>query len=258
MKTNLQGKTALVCGATKGIGRAIAHNLAEEGVKIIALARNEDDLKKLIRDLPGSGHSLLSLDLNQHNEIKLQISKLAQTGTIDILINNSAGPKPGPVHEAQIEELTNAFGQHILSAQTLAQCLLPAMKRQKFGRIINIVSTSVKCPIPGLGVSNTIRGAMASWSKTLAYELAKDGITVNCILPGYTKTERLQSLIEHKAKANNRSVNEEEDVWKQEVPAGRFADPKEIANLATFLASDLASYLTGTAIAMDGGKTPNL
>lgn len=258
MNIDLKGKTALICGATKGIGRAIAQSFAESGAQIVALARNENELKELVKNLPNTGHSYLCVDLSQHQELSNKVTTLLQTKSIDILINNSAGPKPGPVTEANEEDFMAAFNQHILAAQVITKVLLPSMKKKKFGRIINIVSTSVRCPIPGLGVSNTIRGAMASWSKTLATEVASSGITVNCILPGYTMTERLKQLIEYKAKLNNHSYQNEENNWRSEVPAGRFAEPKEIASFAHYLCSDLAGYITGTAIPVDGGKTPSL
>lgn len=259
MKINLEGKTALICGATKGIGQAIAKNLADQGVTIIALARNANDLKEMVKKLPNPDrHTYVSIDLSNSSDLQAKIGSLCKDYAIDILINNSAGPAPGTLNEAKISEFTQAFSQQVLAAQIMAQLLIPSMKQKKFGRIINIVSTSVRCPIQGLGVSNTIRGAMASWSKTLATEVAKDGITVNCVLPGYTNTERLKALIENKAKLNKRTFSEEENNWKNEVPAGRFAEPVEIAQLATFLCSDIAGYITGVAIPIDGGKTPSI
>lgn len=258
MNLELNGKTALVCGASKGIGEAIAKALAAEGTKLILLARDEQKLKSLMNSLPGSGHECWALDLNNHQELKQKLETFLKNSTIDILINNTGGPKGGEIQVAKPQEFTDAFHQHILSSSLISQLVIPGMKQKKFGRILNIISISVKTPINGLGVSNTIRAAMASFAKTLSYEVAPFGITVNNLLPGYTKTERLMSLIQSKADTKKISYAEEEKIWLSEVPAGRFGEPSELASLAAFLSSPLAGYINGTSIAIDGGKTQTL
>lgn len=258
MNLELSEKIALVCGASKGIGESIAKVLASEGVKLILLARDEQKLKALASTLPGKNHECWALDINNHTELKQKLEQFSKLSTIDIVINNTGGPKGGDIHQASEKEFTDAFHQHLLSASLIAQALIPNMKKQKFGRFINIISVSVKTPIYGLGVSNTIRAAMASFAKTLSYEVAPFGITVNNLLPGYTKTDRLVSLIQSKADAKKITFAEEEKNWLNEVPAGRFGEPGELANFAAFLASPLASYITGTSVAIDGGKTQTL
>lgn len=258
MNLDLNNKHALVCGASLGIGEAISYSLANEGVKLTLLARSKDKLQIVKSNLKGNDHQILCLDINDHKKLKEEIIKIQSVHPIDILINNTSGPKAGAILDASTEELISSFNQHIISAKTLNDLVIPHMKNIGFGRIINIISTSVKCPIPNLGVSNTIRAAMASYSKTLSNEVAPFGITINNILPGYTKTERLKSLIKYKAEMKKISYEEEEQNWINEVPAKRFATPNELADFCTFLSSPLASYITGTSIAIDGGKTPTL
>ena len=254
-KIDLQGKTALVCGASQGIGEATAMELAAAGAKVILLARNQEKLKQVQQKLKGSDHEIVALDLNDQASLKTKIEKLLP---IHILINNSGGPKGGPLLEAQDKDFLTAFENHVLAAQTLVQICMPGMKKANYGRVINIISTSVKAPIPNLGVSNTIRAAMANWSKTLSLELGPHNITVNNVLPGYTLTPRLGSL--RKAAADKLQVPEVqiENSWKAAIPMGRFAKPEEVAQAILFLASDLASYVNGINLPVDGGRTPNL
>lgn len=252
MEINLKGKRALVCGGSQGIGKAIATGLAQAGAEIVLLARNEEKLKETIKTLPGANHSYIVADLSQPELLKEKLKTLPLS--IHILVNNTGGPTPGNILDAEASSFTSAFNNHVVSNQILSQLLIPGMKKENFGRIINIVSTSVREPIKGLGVSNTIRAAVAGWAKTISSEVAPFGITVNNILPGYTKTERLSSLIASKAKAAGKSNLEIEKELLAEVPAGRFAEPEELAALAVFLASPQAGYITGVSIQVDGGK----
>lgn len=259
IKLELANKTALVCGASQGIGAATAHELAELGCQVIALARSEDKLNKVVASLPGSGHLALVADLSDREALAQKVeATLSSTGTIHILINNTAGPKPGPISEADEENFLNGFQNHILVGALLTRLLLPGMKEANYGRIINIISTSVKQPIPNLGVSNTIRGAMASWCKTLSLEVAPFGITANNVLPGYTSTPRLASLIENAAKRQDKTIEQVTEEWRGKVPARRFADPAEVAGAAAFLASPAGSYINGINLPVDGGRTGSL
>ncbi|WP_373997744.1 SDR family oxidoreductase [Bdellovibrio bacteriovorus] len=254
---SLNGKTAVVCGASGGIGKATALLFAERGAKIIALARTEEKLKSLMNEISGSGHKYFTVDLGDTENLKKLLPQL-QKESVQILINNSGGPKGGPLHAANIEEFEAPFKSHLHAAHLLVQTLLPSMKQSHYGRILNVISTSVKNPLPNLGVSNTVRGAMASWSKTLAGELAPFGITVNNVLPGYILTDRLTSLMDASAKSSQTTLDQVEENWKRSVPMGRIGEPKEMAEAIAFLASPAASYITGINLPVDGGRTPSL
>jgi 3-oxoacyl-[acyl-carrier protein] reductase len=256
MRTDLKNKRALVCGGSQGIGRAAAAELAELGAEITLLARNAEALEKARKQLPGINHQVLVADLTELNEVKAKVQLALQNGPFHILLCNSGGPKAGPLLEAEIGEFETAFRQHILANQLLVKMLWPGMKTAGYGRIINVLSTSVKQPLPNLGVSNTMRGAVASWAKTLAMELGPHGITVNNILPGYTTTERLHS----KTTAGRVGVDADaiEADWKQSVPLKRFAEPKEIGEAIAFLASPAASYVNGINLPVDGGRLSTL
>lgn len=258
----LEGKRALVCGSSQGIGRAIALHFAEQGAEIILLARNESALKHVCGELGtahGQKHSYLVADFGQPDRLRRILEeRLPELLPIHILVNNTGGPPGGHLYEAKVEEFTEAFNRHLVCSHILVQALLPGMKSLHHGRIINIVSTSVKQPIPGLGVSNTVRGAMANWAKTLAGELAPFGITVNNILPGATETARLRAIMEAKARRSNKSIDDVVEQTKRSIPLGRFGKPEEIAYAAGFLASDLASYITGINLPVDGGRTMSL
>lgn len=262
MEIDLKGKRALVCGSTQGIGKAIAIQMAEAGAEIVLLARNEDKLKLLKNDLRAEydqKHDYLTADFGRPEEVNKVITAYLKSNRLfHILVNNTGGPPPGPAIDAAPDGFLLAFNQHLVNNQLLAQALIRGMKREGYGRIINIISTSVKTPIPGLGVSNTIRGAVASWAKTLSNELGPSGITVNNILPGLTKTVRLESLIEKRAKEAGKSVEEMGKTMMRNIPLRRFAEASELANLAVFLASPLASYITGASIRVDGGSTPSI
>lgn len=251
----LEGKTALVCGASKGIGAACCKALAERGARVLGLARHRDSLVELIGSLPGEGHQSCPRDLNDLKGLEQTADHiLTNWGAVHVLVNNCGGPPPGPVFQAEPEAFLQAFSQHVLASSTLAQKLVPGMKEYGFGRIINIISTSVKMPIPNLGVSNTIRGAMASWSKTLARELGPFGITVNNVLPGYTDTQRLRSLLSAMAHKQEITEEEMEAQWKAAVPLGRFGAPEEVAAGVAFLASPAGGYINGINLPIDGGK----
>jgi 3-oxoacyl-[acyl-carrier protein] reductase len=237
MNLSLQNKHALVCGSTQGIGLAIAKELSLLGAHCTLLARNETTLKAVVEQLDrsqGQQHSWLAA------------------------VNNTGGPPPGPIVEATAQDFLNAFNQHIIASQELVQLLLPGMKREQYGRIINIISTSVRIPIANLGVSNTIRAAMASWAKTMSNELGAFGITVNNVMPGLTRTKRLQSLIEHISNTKQEEVAKVEADMQKEIPARRFGEASEIAAMAAFLATPAAAYVNGATIPVDGGKTGSI
>lgn len=259
MNTSLEGKNALVCGASSGIGEAVAIELADLGAKLTLVARREDKLEEVKAKLKNADiHQTAIIDLSDRCSIVDTITPLIEKESFHILINNAGGPKAGPLTDAQIEEFEMAFRTHVLASQTLAQLVTPGMKKDGYGRIVNIISTSVKAPIPNLGVSNTIRGAVANWSKTMASELGKDGITVNNVLPGFTDTQRLSTLKEASAKRLGKSVDEVDTMWKNSIPIGRLAKPSEVANAVAFLASPAASYINGINVPVDGGRTPSL
>ncbi len=261
MEINLKNKTAWVFGGSKGIGQAIAVELANAGANVLLIARGKNSLKKAHEQLSthlGQKHDFLSIDMANGAELVSKLESYINVNSVDIVINNSGGPDGGLAHSAEIDEYVAAFNQHVLAAQSVAKIALRMMKRNQFGRIINIISTSVKQPINGLGVSNTIRGAVANWSKTLASEVGQFGVTVNNILPGATNTDRLVGLIEKKALQNNCDEDFVAKQMRQNIPVGRFAEPKEIAYMAVFLCSDYASYINGINIPIDGGRTKSL
>ncbi|WP_303317108.1 SDR family oxidoreductase [Flavivirga abyssicola] len=260
MNLNLNNKNALVCGSTQGIGKATAIALAQEGVNVTLVARNRDKLKDVLNELPKPGnHNFIVADFSDPRDLQEKvINFIDKDHGFHILINNTGGPKSGNILTASLEEFENAFIQHLKCNHVLAQATIPFMKEEGFGRIINIISTSVKEPIPGLGVSNTTRGAVGNWSKTLSNEVAAFGITVNNVLPGFTETERLTEIIEIKAKNTDITVEEMTEIMKSHTPAKRFAKPEETANVVTFLASEAASYINGINIPVDGGRTKSL
>ena len=259
MVINLHGKRAFVCGATQGIGKAIAVQLAKSGASVTLCARNEGMLKQVINQLDQTQHqehSYLCADFSKPDELnKLLQAYNRNFPLVHILVNNTGGPAPGSILNAQTQDFVSAFQQHLICNHILVQNFLPSMKHSQYGRIINILSTSVKQPLPNLGVSNTIRAAVANWAKTLAHEVAPYGITVNNILPGATRTQRLEQIIQQKAQKSHQSFNEIEQEMKEEIPMKRFAWPEEVAYLATFLASPYAAYITGVNIPVDGGRT---
>jgi 3-oxoacyl-[acyl-carrier protein] reductase len=258
MDLRLTGKTALICGSTQGIGLAVAEELALLGANCILLARNEAALSQLVQVLPNTGnqvHQYAVADFSKPEQVQAAVASLVAQQPIHILINNTSGPAAGPITKAEPQAFEAAFRQHLVVNHLLVQLLLPGMKAAGFGRIINIISTSVKVPLDNLGVSNTIRAAVASWAKTLANELAADGITVNNVLPGFTDTARLRSLAATLASQKGIAVEAQLSAMAATVPARRFGEAKEIAAMAAFLATPAAAYVNGTSIPVDGGRT---
>lgn len=260
MNLNINNRNALVCGSTAGIGKATALSLANEDANVTLIARNEDKLKAVLAELPSHrNHSYIVADFSNPEDLQEKITDfITKNHGFHILVNNTGGPAGGPVFNAKLEEFENAFTQHLKCNHVLTQAVVPYMKAEGFGRIINVISTSVKQPLDGLGVSNTIRGAVANWSKTLANELGQFGITVNNVLPGATGTERLTEIIKNKSAKTGNSEEESANAMKQAVPAKRFAKPEELAYAITFLASECASYINGINLPVDGGRTKSL
>lgn len=258
----LAGLHALVCGSTQGIGWEAARLMAERGAKITLIARNEQALQTAKAELSvvdGQEHDIVVADFSQPDNLKEIIRQYTHAGARPhILVNNTGGPKGGPIIDADPSEFIMAFNQHLICNHILTQALVPGMKANGYGRIINVISTSVKQPLTNLGVSNTIRGAVANWSKTLAGELGQFNITVNNVLPGATNTIRLKSIAETKAGKTEQSVDEIFDEMAAESPMKRIAEPKEIAEAIAFLASPRASYINGINVPVDGGRTKSL
>jgi len=255
---DLTNKNAVVCGSTQGIGLATAQQMAMAGATVTLVARNKEKLEEALQTLDtkvGQVHNYIVADFAQPVFLQEKIEEWAETHACHILVNNTGGPAAGKAIDAEPMDYVNAFKQHLLCNQILVQALSKAMKEHGYGRIINIISTSVKQPLKGLGVSNTIRGAVASWAKTLAMELGPFGITVNNVLPGATSTERLETIIQNKSKNSGADIDKVTQEMLAEIPAGRFGNPTEIANAVTFLASPLAAYINGINVPVDGGRT---
>lgn len=255
MNLDLTGKNALVCGSTQGIGLAAAKEIALLGCNVTLLARNKSKLEEIAASLPNNGnqkHSYLVADFSDNKQVKEIVEK---NNEFHILVNNTGGPPGGKAIDADINEFLTAFSNHLINNQLLVQAIVPFMKSEEYGRIINIISTSVKIPINGLGVSNTTRGAVASWAKTLANELGGFGITVNNVLPGSTNTQRIWDIVENNAKKLGVGADVVEKKMKSDIPAGRFAEPNEVAAAIAFLASPAASYINGINVPVDGGRT---
>jgi 3-oxoacyl-[acyl-carrier protein] reductase len=260
MKLDLTGKTALVCGASQGIGAAAARELAQLGARVVLLARSPEPLALTLKSLAGPerGHKTIPVDLADGAAVEKAAETLVrELGPIEILVANAGGPPGGPIVDAEKDQFLAALGPHLFAPQALVKKLVPGMRERRYGRIVAVISTSVKAPIPGLGVSNTVRAAVANWAKTLSLELASSGITVNCVLPGYTRTGRLSGLIEATAKRTGKTTEAVEAEWREHVPAKRFAEPEEVASVVAFLATPAAGYVNGVAVQVDGGRTPS-
>jgi 3-oxoacyl-[acyl-carrier protein] reductase len=259
MDLNLTGRKAVVCGSTQGLGLAAAQEIALLGADVVLMARNEEKLKEVTASLPakaGQKHSYLVADFSHPDQVKICIEGYVESGGMaHILVNNSGGPVAGPAISASVDDYRLAFNSHLISNQILVQALVPGMKQSCFGRVINIISTSVKQPIPGLGVSNTIRAAVANWAKTLAGELGPFGITVNNVLPGFTKTVRADYIINKRAADSGRTPDEVLKELVSEIPAGRIGQPSDFGAAVAFLASPAASYINGINLPVDGGRT---
>jgi len=261
LSLDLTGKTALIGGSTQGIGLASAQALASLGARCVLISRNEEKLKEAVKILDtkhGQNHSYLVADYSNPEQVSNVVSAFVKENTIHILVNNSGGPAGGPVMKAKPEEFLMAFNQHLICNHIVTLLVAEGMKREGYGRIVNIISTSVKIPLKDLGVSNTIRGAVASWAKTMANELGQFGITVNNVLPGATSTERLAAIISNKSAKTGKTPEEVEREMMEEVPARRFGKPDEIAAMVAFLASPAAAYVNGVSIPVDGGRTGSM
>ena len=261
MDLSLPGKNALVGGASAGIGRAIAVELALLGANVTLLARTEERLQEAVSGLDtsqGQQHAYLAVDFSDPEDLMRKVGNLLEQKTVHILINNTGGPPGGPITAASPEAFLSAYNNHLICNQLLAQAVLPGMKAAAYGRIINVISTSVKEPLDNLGVSNTTRWAVAAWAKTWAGEVAQFGITVNNVLPGYTSTGRLDEIIEKRAQATGKEISDVAAQFKNLVPARRFGLPAEVAAAAAFLASPAAAYINGINLPVDGGRTRSL
>jgi 3-oxoacyl-[acyl-carrier protein] reductase len=261
MNLDLSNKTAIICGSTQGIGKSTAMEIARMGANVILIARNEDKLKAVVSELStesGQTHDYLVADFSKADELKGELDAFLPGKDIHVLVNNTGGPAGGPANEADIDEFRIAFNMHLICNHILVQSVKDKMKEAGYGRIINVISTSVKQPLPNLGVSNTIRGAVANWSKTLANELGQYNITVNNVLPGATNTVRLKSIIENKAAKTGRAYDDILTEMSNASPMKRIAQPEEVANAIAFLASPAASYINGINVPVDGGRTKSL
>ena len=261
MDLNLTGKHALVCGGSEGIGRATAHELALLGADVTVLSRRPEALQQVTAALPFGGaqaHGWIAADVADAARLKAQVEALAAGKPVHILVNNTGGPPGGPAHVADAAAFLDAFNRHLIANQALVQAVLPGMQGARWGRIVNVISTSVKEPIANLGVSNTIRGAVASWAKTLSTELGGYGITVNNVLPGYTRTGRLDQILRDRSQATGKPEDDIARGMLATVPAARFAEPSETAAAIAFLCSPAAGYINGINLPVDGGRTKSL
>lgn len=261
MNLSLRGKNALVGGSSKGIGKAAAFELAKMGANITLIARSSDLMTDIIHELDqehGQHHDYLVADFRDSADLKKKIIGLVSRKHIHVLVNNTGGPAGGPIVEATEDQFQDAFHNHLICNQLISSLVIKGMKSDGYGRIINVISTSVKQPLNGLGVSNTIRGAVANWAKTLANELGPYGITVNNVLPGATATSRLQEILEAKAEKQGKTTYEVAEEMKKAIPLGRFAKPREVAAAIAFLASPAAAYISGINLPVDGGRTKSL
>jgi 3-oxoacyl-[acyl-carrier protein] reductase len=257
MKLDLTGRNALVCGGSQGIGQAAAVALAQGGANVTVLARSPERLNALRPILAKAGaretHAIVA-DLEKRDELVSKVqAHMEKAGPFHILLNNTGGPPSGPLLQAKEEDFLRPYGRHLLAAHRLAQLLVPGMKEAGYGRIVNILSSSVREPIPGLGVSNTIRVAMASWAKTLSRELPP-GITINSILPGYVDTERLKHLETEMGLRSGKGAAAVRQGWIDLTPEGRLGKPEEIGNVVAFLCSPQASFVRGIVMPVDGGR----
>jgi 3-oxoacyl-[acyl-carrier protein] reductase len=262
MNLDLTGKTAIVCGSTQGIGLAAAVELALMGANVTLMARNEVSLRHAVETLDTSSnqlHRYIVADFSDNENVKHAIEDyLRLCPDVHILVNNTGGPAGGPIVEADTDQFIKTFQMHVINYQILAQAVVPSMKKAGFGRIVNVISTSVKQPIVGLGVSNTIRGAVSSWSKTMSLELGQFGITSNNVLPGFTKTARLDAVLGMRSQAQGKSVAEVADQLEATIPIRRFSEAEEVGAAVAFLCSPAAGSISGVNLPVDGGKTESM
>lgn len=258
MELSLKGKRAIVCGSTQGIGKASAIELALLGAHVTLVSRDENKLKAVVAEMasgPGQKHEYFVADFNIPDQLKIEVEKYVKKEQVHILVNNTGGPPGGPALTASPDEFVRAFSSHLLCNQIMVQAVVPGMKQAGYGRIVNIISTSVKIPIKGLGVSNTIRGAVANWSKTLSVELGPFGITVNNVLPGASMTGRLEAIIRDRAEKQKKTIEEVTKEMVSEIPAGRISSAAEVAAAVAFLSTPAAGYINGINVPVDGGRT---
>jgi 3-oxoacyl-[acyl-carrier protein] reductase len=262
MNLDLTNKTALVCGASQGLGLACAKELALLGATVIIASRNEEKLKQVVKDLDTSKqqqHSYLCMDLSRPEQVREAVGHLLEEKTtVHVLINNAGGPPAGPMIKTDAADIEKAFRTHVIGSHLLAQLLVPGMQEAQFGRIVNIISTSAKQPINGLGISNLVRAAVANWAKTLANEISSHGITINNVLPGYTNTDRLEYLLNRQAADQAIDVKEVLEKTISTIPAQRLGDPSEFGAAVAFLCSPAAAYINGINLPVDGGRTGTL
>lgn len=261
MNLDLTGYNAFVGGSSKGIGWATAVELATLGASVTLVSRDEKLLEKRVNELPSPNfqpHYFVCVDYSDLPSVKAAAEKIATSRPIHLLINNTGGPAGGEIINESSDKFEKVFRQHLSVNQVLTQTFLQGMKDAGFGRIVNIISVSVKQPIVGLGVSNTIRWAVASWAKTLSKEIASQGITVNNVLPGYTKTGRLEEVIKLQAESQGSTLDEVEAKLLTNVPTGKFALPEEVAAAVAFLCSPVAASINGINVPVDGGLSAAL
>ncbi|MCB0568902.1 MAG: SDR family oxidoreductase [Phaeodactylibacter sp.] len=261
MDLNLKGKNALVCGSSKGIGKAAALEIARLGASVTLVSRSPGIMAGIVEEMDktqGQSHDFIVADFSDLAGLEAKVQALVSTRLVHILVNNTGGPPAGPVFEANADAFRDAYEKHLIGNHLLVQAVVPGMKKENYGRVINVISTSVKAPLPNLGVSNTVRAAVANWGKTLANELGRFGITVNSVLPGATLTDRLTQIIDEKAAKEGRSSEEVAAEMQAEIPMGRFGTPQELGAAIAFLASPAAGYINGIALAVDGGRLRNL
>lgn len=259
MNLGIKGKVALVIASSRGLGQAMAVSLAREGVKVAVTGRNAEGLQKSVQLIEAAGGKALALnwDLSDHSVIDSLITKVEnELGPIDILINNTGGPPPTPAAGQDPALWTKSFNDMVLSLIAITDRVLPGMRQRKWGRIITSTTSGAISPIKNLAISNTLRAALLAWSKTLAGEVAADGITVNIIMPGRVSTDRLRQLDEARAKRENTSYENVVQASLRQIPMGRYGDPTEYGDTAAFLASQNASFITGSVIRVDGGQIP--
>lgn len=257
MDLGIKGKIALVIASSRGLGQAMAVSLAREGVKVVVTGRNAEGLQKSVHLIEAAGGQAMALhwDLSDHSVIDALISKVeSELGPIDILINNTGGPPPTPAAGQDPALWIKSFNDMVLSLIAITDRVLPGMRQRKWGRIITSTTSGAISPIKNLAISNTLRAALLAWSKTLATEVASEGITVNIIMPGRVSTDRLRQLDEARAKRENTSYEKVVEASLRQIPMGRYGDPAEYGDTAAFLASQNASFITGSVIRVDGGQ----
>ncbi len=265
MNLDLTGKNAFVGGSSKGLGKATAIELAKLGANVTFVGRDEQSLMQNLIDLSfigtsGQRHDYVAVDYSNPEKVKTAVDRhMKKTNkTYHILVNNTGGPNPGKIQDAQEDEFIKAFDAHLICNHILTKLFVDGMKKDGYGRIVNIISTSVKVPLANLGVSNTIRGAVASWAKTMANELGEFGITVNNVLPGATETDRHFNLLKARSEKSGIAVEQLEQEMLKIIPMKRFGKPDEVAAAVAFLCSPAASYINGINVPVDGGRTGSL